>query len=64
MVGHDKAALILGGRDMFALPIVLQVALINAAWLLAIVVLNEIVAAFCKPWLGRMPMVIRSPGFT
>jgi hypothetical protein len=57
------AAMILGGRDMFTLPIVSQVALINAAWLLAIVVLNEIVAAVCKPWLGRMPMVVRSAGF-
>ena len=59
-----SAALILGGLDMFAAPILLQVALINAAWLLAIVVLNEIAAAVCKPWLGRMPMVIRSPGCT
>jgi hypothetical protein len=57
------AAMLLGGRDMFTLPIVSQVALINAAWLLAIVGLNEIVAALCKPWLGRMPMVIRSSGF-
>jgi len=57
------AALMLGGREMFTLPIVSQVALINAAWLLAIVVLNEIVAALCKPWLGRIPMVIRSSGF-
>ena len=57
------AALILGGRDMFTLPIVSQVALINAAWLLAIVVLNEIIAAICKPWLGRMPMVVRPAGF-
>jgi hypothetical protein len=57
------ASFILGGRDMFTVPIVLQVAGINAAWLLAIVILNEVVAAFCKPWLGRMPMVGRSPGF-
>jgi hypothetical protein len=57
------AAFILGGRDMFTLPIVLQVAGSNAAWLLAIVVLNEVVAALCKPWLGRIPMVGRSPGF-
>lgn len=56
------AASILGGRDMFTLPIVSQVALINAAWLLAIVVLNEIIAAICKPWLGRMPMVVRRAG--
>jgi hypothetical protein len=59
-----SAALILGGLDMFALPIVLQVALINAAWLLAIVVLNEIAAAVCRPWLGRMPMIVRSLAFS
>jgi len=59
-----EAALILGGRDMFTLPIVSQVALMNVAWLLAIIVLNEIVAALCKPWLGRIPMVLRSPGLT
>ena len=56
------AALILGGRDMFALPIVLQVGSINAAWLAALVALNEIAAALCKPWLGRMPMVARAFG--
>lgn len=58
------AALVLGGRDMFTLSIVTQVALINGAWLFAIVALNEIVAALCKPWLGRIPMMVRSPGLT
>ena len=57
------AAFILGGRDMFTLAIVSQVALINGAWLLAIIVLNEIVAALCRPWLGRMPMIVRPAGF-
>jgi len=55
-------ALVLGGRDMFTASIVMQVALINAGWLTGIVVLNEIGAALCKPWLGRMPMIVRSPG--
>lgn len=58
------AALVLGGRDMFTLSIVTQVGLINGAWLSAIVALNEIVAALCKPWLGRIPMMVRSPGLT
>jgi hypothetical protein len=57
------ATFVLGGRDMFTVSIVRLVALSNCAWLLAIVGLNEIVAALCKPWLGRMPMVVRSPGF-
>ena len=56
------ATFVLGGRDMFSVAIVMLVALINCAWLLAIVGLNEIVAALCKPWLGRIPMVARSPG--
>ncbi|HKP92550.1 MAG TPA: hypothetical protein VJS88_01545 [Chthoniobacterales bacterium] len=58
------AALVLGGRDMFTLPIVAQVALINSAWLFAIVGLNEIVAVLCKPWVGRIPMMLRWPGLT
>lgn len=58
------ATFVLGGRDMFTLSIVILVALINCAWLLAIVVLNEIVAALSRPWLGRIPMVARSPGLT
>lgn len=58
------ATFVLGGRDMFSVSIVRLVAQINCAWLLAIVGLNEIVAALCKPWLGRIPMVAKSPGLT
>jgi hypothetical protein len=49
---------------MFTLAIVTEVALNNGAWLFEIVALNEIVAALCKPWLGRIPMMVRSPGLT
>ena len=52
------AALVLGGRDMFTLSIVMEIALVNGAWLVGLVGLNEIAAALCKPWLGRMPMLI------
>jgi hypothetical protein len=58
------AAVILGGSDMFTLRIVSEVAWVNAAWFVAMVGLNEIVAALCKPWLGRIPMMLRSPGST
>lgn len=58
------AALVLGGRDMFTPSIVMQVALINAAWLIGIIALNEIIAAAGKPWLGRIPMIVGSRGFT
>jgi hypothetical protein len=54
------AALVLGGRETFAIPIVLQIALINGAWFAGLIALNEIAAALCKPWLGRIPMVLRS----
>lgn len=55
-----SAALFLGGRDTFALPIVTQLGLVNVAWFVGIIALNEIAAAVCKPWLGRIPMVLRS----
>jgi hypothetical protein len=58
------AAFVLGGRDMFSVAILMQVALVNTAWLGAIIALNEIVAALCKPWLGRIPMVVRSSAFS
>lgn len=57
------AALILGGRDMFTASIVMQVALINSAWLVGIILLNEIAAAICRPWLGRIPLIVRLRGF-
>ena len=56
------AALVLGGRETFATPIVLQIALINGAWFAGLIALNEIAAALCKSWLGRIPMVLRSSG--
>ena len=56
------AALVLGGRETFAMPIVLQIALINGAWFAGMIALNEIAAALCKSWLGRIPMVLRSSG--
>jgi hypothetical protein len=33
---------------------------INAVSLVAMVVLNEVVVARCKPWLGRIPRLIRA----
>jgi hypothetical protein len=56
------AAFNLGGRETFAMPIVMEIALINAAWFAGLSALNEIAAALCKPWLGRIPMVLRSSG--
>jgi hypothetical protein len=54
------AALFLGGFETFAPSIVAQLAWINAASLVAMVVLNEVAAALCRPWLGRMPRLARA----
>jgi len=57
------ATFALGGRETFALPIVLELGLINGVWLAAMIALNEIAATLCKPWLGRMPMIVSRLGF-
>ena len=54
------AALFLGGFETFAPSIVAQLAWINAASLVAMVVLNEVAAALLRPWLGRMPRLARA----
>ena len=54
------AAVFLGGFETFAPSIVAQLAWINAASLVAMVVLNEVAAALCKPWLGKMPLLARA----
>jgi hypothetical protein len=54
------AALLLGGRETFRPAIVAQLAFINAVSLVGMVVLNEVAAALCKPWLGRTPRLVRS----
>jgi hypothetical protein len=55
------AAVFLGGFETFAPSIVAQLAWINAAALVAMVVLNEIAAALIKPWFGRIPRLARAP---
>jgi hypothetical protein len=54
------AAVLLGGFETFRLAIVAQLAFINAVSLVGFVVLNEVAAALCRPWLGRMPRLVRS----
>ena len=54
------AALLLGGFETFRPPITAQLAFINAASLAGMVVLNEVAAALCRSWLGRMPRLVRS----
>ena len=54
------AAVFLGGFETFKLAVVAQLALVNAVSLVGLVVLNELAAALCRPWLGRIPRVVRS----
>lgn len=54
------AAVFFGDIETFRPAIVAELALINAVSLVGIVVLNEVAAALCKPWLGRIPRLVRS----
>jgi hypothetical protein len=54
------AALFFGDIETFRPAIVAQLALINAVSLVGMVVLNEVLAALGRPWLGRIPPLVRS----
>jgi hypothetical protein len=54
------AALFLGGLETFRPAIVAQLALVNAISLVGMVGLNELAAALCRPWLGRIPRLVRA----
>jgi hypothetical protein len=54
------AAVLLGGLETFRPALVAQLAFINAVSFVGIVALNEVAAALCKPWLGRIPRLVTS----
>lgn len=54
------AVIFLGDLETFRPAIVAELALVNAVSLVGLVALNEILAALCRPWLGRIPRLIRS----
>jgi hypothetical protein len=54
------AAIFFGDLETFRPAIVTQLVFINAISLVGMVVLNEVVAALCRPWLGRIPHLARS----
>jgi hypothetical protein len=54
------AALFFGDLETFRPAVVAELALVNAVSLVGMVVLNEVAAALCRPWLGRIPRLIRS----
>lgn len=47
-----------GAWEMFTPAVIAQLAFIDTAWLVGMVLLNEVAAAFCKPWVGRTPRLI------
>lgn len=54
------AAVFFGDLETFRPAIVAQLGLINAISLGGMVVLNEVLSALCRPWLGRIPRLARS----
>ncbi|HZE56404.1 MAG TPA: hypothetical protein VE031_00990 [Chthoniobacterales bacterium] len=54
------AAIFLGSLETFRPSIVAQLAWINAASFLGMIVLNELAAAIGKRWVGKMPRLARS----
>jgi hypothetical protein len=54
------AALFFGDLETFRPAVVAELALVNAVSLVGMVVLNEVAAALGRPWLGRIPRLIRS----
>ena len=54
------AAALLGGFETFKPAIVAQIGFVNAVSLVGMVVLNEVAAGLCRPWLGRMPRLVKS----
>jgi hypothetical protein len=54
------AGVFFGDLETFRPAIVAQIGLINGGALIAMVVLNEVIAALGQPWLGRIPRLARS----
>ena len=48
------------GWEMFTPAIIAQLAFVNTVWLIGMVLLNEVFSALGKPWVGRVPRLIRS----
>jgi hypothetical protein len=54
------AVLFLGDLETFRPGIVAELGLVNAVSLIGMMAMNEILAALCRPWLGRIPRLVRS----
>jgi hypothetical protein len=54
------AVVFLGDLETFRPAVVAQLGFINAVSLAGMVILNELLAALCRPWLGRIPRLIEA----
>jgi hypothetical protein len=54
------ASLALGGEETFAPIVIAQIAVINAAWLVGLIALNELLSLLAKRLTGRMPRLLRA----
>ncbi len=57
---HFAAALFLGGRETFSLAIIAQLGLVNVAWLLGLIALNELMSILCKSRIGIIPRLAKA----
>ena len=54
------AVVFLGDLETFRPAIVAELGLVNAVSLAGMIALNEVLAALCRPWLGRIPRLVGS----
>lgn len=54
------AVVFVGDLEMFRPVIVAELGLVNAVSLIGMIALNEVLAAVCRPWLGRVPRLVSS----
>ena len=54
------AVVFLGDLETFRPAILAELGFVNVVSLTGMIALNEILAALCKPWLGRIPRLVRS----
>ncbi len=53
-------SLALGGEETFAPAAIAQIAVINAAWLAGLIVLNELLSLLATRFIGRMPRLLKA----
>jgi hypothetical protein len=54
------AVVFLGDLETFRPAIVAELGFVNVVSLTGMIALNEILAALCRPWLGRIPRLVGS----